>query len=224
MKSARLPTFLALGVALALGGCAVAPTAPTVMVLPGTKKEPAQFQADSLACQLEAQALLATATEVANNQAASNVFIGTLLGAAVGALLGQGSYNPGAVTAWGAGTGLLFGSAAAGGNSQVASYSLQQRFDFAYMQCMYQRGNQVPGQATYGRQLPVAPAPPPPGYGYPAQNTAPPYPPQGYPAPNLAPSTYPPQGYPAPNPAAPGFPVPGNTSPNFPPPNTPPPS
>lgn len=209
MRSARLPTLLALGVALALGGCAVAPTAPTVMVLPGTKKDPAQFQADSMACQQEAQALLATASEVVNNQAASNVFIGTLLGAAVGALLGQGSYNPGAAAAWGAGTGLLFGSAAAGGNSQVASYSLQQRFDFAFMQCMYQRGNQVPGQATYGRQLPVAPAPPPPGYRYPPQNVAP---------------AYPPQGYPAPNPATPGYPVPGNTAPNYPPPNTPPPS
>ena len=90
---------------MVLGGCAIAPTAPTVMVLPGTQKNPAQFQADHLACQQEAQARLAPATEAANNQAASNVVIGTVLGAAVGALLGQGSYNPGAVAAWGAGTG-----------------------------------------------------------------------------------------------------------------------
>ena len=44
MESARLPTFLALGVALVLGGCAVAPTAPTVMVLPGTKRSPHSFR------------------------------------------------------------------------------------------------------------------------------------------------------------------------------------
>jgi hypothetical protein len=144
--------LMAMAAMVVLGGCAVAPTSPTVMVLPGTQKSPGQFQADASACQLEAQNFVAPLAQAANNQAASNVVIGTVVGAAAGALLGQGSYNPGAVAAWGAGTGMLVGSAAAGGNSQVSSYSLQQQFNFAYMQCMYQRGHQVPGQPAYRSQ------------------------------------------------------------------------
>jgi hypothetical protein len=211
MKKTRLSTILAAGSLMVLGGCAIAPTAPTVMVLPGTQKNPAQFQADHLACQQEAQARLAPATEAANNQAASNVVIGTVLGAAVGALLGQGSYNPGAVAAWGAGTGLLIGSSAAGGNSQGSTYSLQQGYNHAFMQCMYQRGHQVPGQVAYPRQgASIAP---------PVNNPAPTYPSSGYPPPH-----YPAPNYPPPNAAPPAYPPPGNTAPGYPPPNTPPPS
>ena len=184
--------LMAMAAMVVLGGCAVAPTSPTVMVLPGTQKSPGQFQADASACQLEAQNVVAPLAQAANNQAASNVVIGTVVGAAAGALLGQGSYNPGAVAAWGAGTGMLVGSAAAGGNSQVSSYSLQQQFNFAYMQCMYQRGHQVPGQPAYRSQpAGVAPPPPPPNYrpqAAPAQG----YPPSSYSAPMYPPPNTPP--------------------------------
>jgi hypothetical protein len=95
--------LMAMAAMVVLGGCAVAPTSPTVMVLPGTQKSPGQFQADASACQLEAQNFVAPLAQAANNQAASNVVIGTMVGAAAGALLGQGSYNPGAVAAWGRG-------------------------------------------------------------------------------------------------------------------------
>ncbi len=211
MKNSRLPTILAAGTLVVLGGCAIAPTAPTVMVLPGSRKPPAQFQADHLACQQEAQARLAPATEAANNQAASNVVIGTVLGAAVGALLGQGSYNPGAVAAWGAGTGLLMGSSAAGGSSQGSTYSLQQGYNHAFMQCMYQRGHQVPGQVAYPRPgATIAPS---------GNYRASPYPSSAYPPPN-----YPAPNYPPPNTAPPAYPPPGNIAPGYPPPNTPPPS
>lgn len=167
--------ILVAGVALALAGCAVAPTAPSVMVLPGSQKNPEQFQADSGACQQQAQALLANDAQAANNQAVTSAAIGTVVGAAAGALIGQGSYNPSAAAGWGAGTGLLIGSTVGGGNSQASSYSLQQRFDIAYMQCMYLRGHQVPGQVSYRRQAPAMPAP-----NYPPPN----YPPPNYPPPN----------------------------------------
>lgn len=194
MNKPRLPTILSLGVALALAGCAVAPTGPTVMVLPGTQKNQSQFQADYGACQQQAQALLAGDAQAANDQAAANVVVGTMIGAAAGALLGQGSYHSNSAVAWGAGTGMLMGSAAAGGSSQASSYSLQQRFNAVFLQCMYLRGNQVPGAANYRRQAPVAPMPPPPA-NYPPPNYPPPnYPPPNYPAPN-----YPPPNYPAPN-------------------------
>lgn len=214
MRTNHFTTILVAGAVLALGGCAVAPTAPTVMVLPGTQKNSGQFQSDYMFCQQEAQARLAGATEAANNQAASNVVIGTVLGAAVGALLGQGAYNPSAVTAWGAGTGLLIGSSAAGGSSQGATYSLQQGYNHVFMQCMYQRGHQVPGQIIYPRQG-AAVVQPPPAANY----RAPAYPSPSYPPPN-----YPPPNYPAPNTAPPAYPPPGNTAPAYPPPNTPPPS
>lgn len=199
----RMGSLVLGGCALALGGCAVAPTTPTVTVLPGSQKLPAQFYADHAACQQEAQAVLAPQTQAANEQAAANVVVGTAIGAAAGALLGQGAYNSSAVTAWGAGTGLLVGSAAAGGTSQASSYSLQQLFNRVFVQCMYLRGHQVPGQAVYRRPAPAAPAP---AYRAPA------YPPANYPAPVYAPPAYPPAAYPPPAYPAPGYP-PANTPP-----------
>ncbi|NJD34380.1 MAG: hypothetical protein FIA96_06030, partial [Betaproteobacteria bacterium] len=171
MKTPCIPIILASGLALALGGCAVAPTAPSVMVLPGSQKSADQFHTDAVACQQQAQALLANDAEAANNQAVTSAAIGTVIGAAAGALIGQGSHNPSAAAGWGAGTGLLIGSSVGGGNSQASSYSLQQRFDIAYMQCMYLRGNQVPGQVNYRRQAPVTSSPnyPPPA-NYPPPN------------------------------------------------------
>jgi len=186
MKTTLVPTILAVGAALTLAGCAVTPTAPTVMVLPGAQTSQAQFQADSMECQQQAQALLAGNVQAANDQAAANVVVGTVVGAAIGALMGQGSYHPSDAVAWGAGTGLLIGSTAAGGSSQASSYSLQQRFNIAYAQCMYLRGNQVPGQVRPRTQIQAVPPPP---------NYAPPT----YPPPNYPPPTYPPPNYPAPN-------------------------
>ena len=192
MNARILLTFFGTGVALTLTGCAVAPTAPTVMVLPGTQSSPIQFQADSFACQRQAQALLAGAVQSANDQAAANIVVGTMMGAAVGALMGQGYYHGSDSVAWGAGTGLLIGGAAAGGSSQAASYSLQQRFNIAYVQCMYQRGHQVPGWVRTRQQAPAVPPPPP---NYPPPN----YPPPAYSAPAYPPPGYPPPGYPPPN-------------------------
>lgn len=177
--------ILTASAALALGGCAVAPTAPSVMVLPGSQKSTEQFRADSAACQEQARALLSNDAQAANNQAVTNAALGTVIGAAAGALLGQGSYNPSAAAGWGAGTGLLIGSTVAGGNSQAASYSMQRRFDIAYVQCMYQSGHQVPGQVSYTR--PALTAPPPN------------YPPPNQPPPNYHPLNYPPPNYPPPN-------------------------
>jgi len=155
----------ALGVALllTLAGCAVTPTTPTVMVLPGPQKAPAQFQADLANCQQQAYAQVVPQTEAANNQAAATAVVGTAIGAAVGALLGSPYYS-GQSAAWGAGTGLMFGSAIGASNSQGAGYTLQQRYDMVYAQCMVLLGNQLPGATVYRR--PAAPAlypPPPPG-------------------------------------------------------------
>ena len=192
MKERTLLAIIGTGIALTVTGCAVVPSTPTVMVLPGTHSSPTQFQADSLACQQQAQTLLAGAVQAANDQAAANVVVGTMMGAAVGALMGHGYYDSSDWVAWGAGTGLLMGGVAAGGSSQAWSYSLQQRFNIAYVQCMYQRGHQVPGQVRVRRQAPGIPPPPP---NYPPPN----YPPPNYPPPAYNAPAYPPPGYPPPN-------------------------
>lgn len=179
--------FPCLALAGTLVGCAVAPTSPSVMVLPGTQKTAAQFSADNAACQQQAQALVAPQAEAANTQAVGSAVVGTAIGAAVGALLGSGYYYNNNSAAWGAGTGLMMGSAVGGSQSQAAGYGLQQRFDQAFVQCMYLRGHQVPGQVAYRRAVPAAAAVPPP-----APAAQPAYPPANYPAPAPAAPRYPP--------------------------------
>jgi outer membrane lipoprotein SlyB len=163
---------------LAMQGCAVAPAGPSVLVLPGPQKTPAQFQADQAGCQQQASALVAPGVEASNNQAAATAVIGTAIGAAVGALIGYGGYggygsyaNQGA--AWGAGAGLMYGGALGSSYSQASNMGLQQRYDNAFAQCMVQSGNQMPGVASYRRAVPAVP-PPPPGYRYPPPNARPP--------------------------------------------------
>ena len=69
----------------------------------------------------------------------------------------------------GAGAG-LFGGSAVGANAAYASgTAVQYRYDIAYQQCMYAKGNQIP--VGLGRRVPGSqtstwrpPPPPPPGY------------------------------------------------------------
>ncbi len=146
-----------------LAGCAVVPSAPSVLVLPGSQKSAPQFQADNTQCQQQAQAFVAPQVDAANNQAAATAVASTLIGAAIGALSGSGYYyNSGSAAAWGAGTGLLVGSTLGAGQSQASSFNLQQRYDVAFMQCMYALGNQVPGQVSARRTAPVPRLYPPP--------------------------------------------------------------
>ncbi len=116
----RLSVLLA---ALALAGCATAPTSPSVMVLPAPGKPLDEFRAEDLVCRQWAQQ--------------------------------QGD--------------------------------TQRRFDVAYQQCMYAKGNQIPGRPS-GRSAPppasssgpsAAPGPPPvppapAGPAAPAPGAAPP--------------------------------------------------
>jgi len=82
---------------------------------------------------------------------------GVALGAGLGAAIGGGQG-----AAVGAGTGALAGTAIGAGSTQQAQMSLQQRYDIAYTQCMYSRGNQVPGYQTAAPPPPPSAPPPPP--------------------------------------------------------------
>ncbi len=181
---------------VALAGCVSVPQGPTVAVMPGAGKSLDQFHADAGVCQQYAQSTVAGPSQAAQDNVAANAAGGAAVGAVVGAMLGAATGQAGAGAAWGAGTGLLFGGAAAGNAGAASSYTLQRQYDIAYMQCMYTRGNQVPGRVvrrsapgeTYS---PSSYAAPPARYGVPPNAVAPP------------PDTPPPQGYAPPTSPAP---------------------
>jgi hypothetical protein len=163
----RVSMFIKWGIVLlgigVLSACAVIPTGPNVMVLPAPGKPFEVFQADDATCRQYARAQLGLEpAEAANQSAVTSGAVGTVLGAAAGALIGAGTGNPAAGAAIGAGSGLVLGGASGLGASGASAATSQARYDMAYVQCMYAKGNQVPGVAT----APVArstPPPPPPG-------------------------------------------------------------
>jgi outer membrane lipoprotein SlyB len=134
------------------------------MVLPGSTKSFDQFRYDDNDCRQFATSQVGgtTAAQASNDAAVKNAVVGTAVGAAAGGLIGG---NSGAGV--GAGVGLIGGSLAGTGAAQSSGYSLQQRYDFGYQQCMYAKGHQIPMASRYApyreptRQ--AAPPPPPPG-------------------------------------------------------------
>lgn len=172
-----------------LGGCASVPSGPSVMVLPGTGKSFEQFQADDSICrQWASQQVGTTVQSAATESTAGGAVIGTLVGAAAGAALGAAAGNAGVGAAAGAGFGLLGGTAIGGGRADAYGASVQGRYDIAYTQCMYAKGNQIPAARGSRVQQPAYTSPPPP---------PPPPPPAGSVAPTIPP---PPPGPPPPPP------------------------
>lgn len=167
-----------------LGACATVPTGPSVMVLPGSGKSFEQFQADDAACRQWAyQQTGTTPGEAASGSGVASAVVGTALGAAAGAAIGAAAGSPGIGAAAGAGGGLLLGSAAGASGAQYSGYHVQRRYDIAYQQCMYAKGNQIPGVArTYRGAAPPPPPPPPPASGSPPPASAAPPPPPPPPA------------------------------------------
>jgi len=168
MTKLRRGIFLLL-VLLVLGGCATLPTGPSVMVLPPPNKPFEQFQVEDAVCrQWAAQQIGMSPQETVNQNTATGAVVGTAIGAGLGAAIGAASGNAGAGAAIGAGTGLLFGTASGANAGQVYGYEAQRRYDISYQQCMYAKGNQIPGTVTRTRTIRRAPPPPPPpGYGSP---------------------------------------------------------
>ncbi len=166
------PGFLLLFVVLALSACATVPTGPSVMVWPGQGKPFEVFQADDASCRQWALQQSGTQpSDAVNQNLATGAVLGTLAGAGLGAAIGAASGGAGIGAAIGAASGLIGGTAIASGPAYGAGYQVQRRYDNAYLQCMYLKGNQVPGVRRSSRQVP----PPPPPYGYaPGQSVPPP--------------------------------------------------
>jgi hypothetical protein len=148
-----------------LSGCATMPTGPTVTVLPGPGKPFDVFQADDYACRQWALQQIGgeAPSKTANQNLASGAVVGTAVGAGIGALIGSVTGQAGAGAAIGAGAGLLGGMSVASGPAYNSEYTLQRRYDIAYQQCMYAKGNQIPGIVRRPMQV-YGPPPPPPAH------------------------------------------------------------
>jgi phage tail tape-measure protein len=167
----RSLVFAAL-IGLAASGCATLPTGPNVMVLPGGGKTLAQFEADDATCrQWASRRIGVTPNEAAAKTTAGGAVIGTVLGSAGGAAVGAASGSPGMGAAVGSGVGLLGGSAIGAGFGEREQGSVQNRYDVAYVQCMYASGDQIPvprgsvpaggrGEAPREDEPPAIPPPP----------------------------------------------------------------
>lgn len=184
--------FLLLAVPVVLAGCASPPMGPTVQVLPGSSKPFEAFQQDQATCRQYAQSQVAGQAEAVNNGTAGTVVVGTVLGGLLGAAIGN---HQGAGI--GAATGAIAGTSVGAGSAAYGQGSIQAQYNNAYVQCMYARGNQVPGMRRQQYRAPVQADPPP---GYPPAG----YAPQGYGPPAGAPPViqappgqyYPPGYYP----------------------------
>jgi len=176
------------GAALALllvGGCATLPDGPSVLVLPGTGKTFDQFRFDEQNCRSFALAQIGGTpqSQAAVNAGVASAAIGTAVGAAAGAAIGGGSG-----AGIGAGSGLVLGSLLGTGFGQDAYSRLQQRYDFAFQQCMFAQGHRVPVAGVFPQPAPRAasmPAWPPAAAATPAPQpgSIPPPPPGAPPAP-----------------------------------------
>jgi hypothetical protein len=127
-----------------LCACAQIPTGPSVAVMPPPGKPIEVFQAEDQACRTySAQSAGADPNDAATKSVVESAVVGTALGAVAGAAFGGHAGT-------GAGVGLLAGTAVGAGQGADARHSVQQRYDIAYEQCMYAKGNQLPaGRAAY---------------------------------------------------------------------------
>jgi len=139
MKLTRM-TAAIIGSALMLTACAQTPLGPTVAVMPGPGKGFDVFQGDQLVCKQFAEQSVAGQAENANMRAVGGAVLTTALGAGLGAAIGGGRG-----AGIGAASGALGGAGIGALGSDHANMTIQQRYDIAYSQCMYSRGNQVPG-------------------------------------------------------------------------------
>jgi hypothetical protein len=154
--SAARHLIILIGSAGMLASCATTPLGPTVQVMPGYGKSFDAFQGDQATCKNYAAGQVQGQADAANQRAAGTAVLGTVLGAGLGAAIGGAAGNAGAGAAIGAASGAGAGTAIGAGNNSDDQMSIQQQYDNAFAQCMYARGEQVPGFA------PVAVAAPPP--------------------------------------------------------------
>lgn len=147
---------------MTVGGCVTVPTGPSVSVMPGPGKTFEQFQADDAACrQWAGQQIGQSPQKTVNQNTGVGAAVGTAAGAVLGGAIGAAEGHAGTGAAIGAGSGLLVGTAAGATAGHAYGMEAQRRYDMAYQQCMYSKGNQTPGVEP-GPPAPVVVSPAPP--------------------------------------------------------------
>lgn len=170
LKMPRQSRCLLLLLPLALAACSSMPSGPNVMVLPGKGVSLEQFRADDLLCRQYAASQTGTnSNDAAINSGVKSAAVGTALGAAGGALI-DGGHG----AAVGAGVGLVFGGLTGAGSGTTSSYQAQLRYDNAYQQCMYSRGNSIPVTTNYSSKNTQNVPQRQPNYGPPPNTQTPP--------------------------------------------------
>jgi hypothetical protein len=110
--------IFAVAVTAALSGCAQAPGGPTVQAVPGPNKSLADFQQDNGYCRTFASSQISDAQNQANQQVVSSVVVGAFTG-----------------------------NAAPVPSPSETAVTLQQRYDAAFVQCMFAKGESIPGMS-----------------------------------------------------------------------------
>jgi hypothetical protein len=120
---------------------------PTIQVLPGRGKSFDTFQADQAGCKTYAANQVKGQADAANNRAVGAALLTTALGAATGAAVGGSVGDAANGAAVGAATGAGGGAVIGATGSANEQAGIQQQYDNAFAQCMYAKGEQVPGYA-----------------------------------------------------------------------------
>src|SRR5271165_7004134 len=142
-----------------LSGCVTPPMGPTIPSNPGPNRPWAAYQQDEQVCQDYASQRVAGQADAANNRAVGSALIGAALGAGLGAAV-RGGRGAGI----GAASGAVVGTAVGSDQSARAQYSLQQRYNIAYGECMTSHGDSVQWAPGYPYPPPPGSYPPPPRY------------------------------------------------------------
>jgi uncharacterized protein YcfJ len=140
------PPMLACCAAAALfSGCVTTmPLGPTAVAMPPPGKSFEMFVQDDQLCRQWASASVGPNRDVAVNQMLGSALTGAAIGAVAGALAG-GHRDAGA----GAAVGTVIGSGVGANQSAMTGWTAQRNYDVAYQQCMYAKGNVIPGYYPY---------------------------------------------------------------------------
>lgn len=143
-----LSRITCISVALALTACATTPTGPSNMALPGTGKDFNAFRSADLSCRDFAFTQIGSKSvnQQYNQSLAATTAVGTVIGAAIGAAAGGGEG-----AAIGAGVGALSGGAIGADTAATSGENAQQKYDNAYLQCMYAAGHRIPVPASMAK-------------------------------------------------------------------------
>jgi hypothetical protein len=147
----RLQSFKALLVSsLSIGllaACVSAPTGPTITIMPREGKSFEEFKKDDEECRAFAAQSVKEGNTAALKEGAISTATGAAIGAAAGALYqGGSSSNVGT----GAAIGMVGGAAVGAMGAASKESQAQTQYNTAYQQCMYTKGNQVPGFKPIG--------------------------------------------------------------------------